>query len=217
MGRLPSPSRPDRRHGPTAWTHAPSAGSCWRSLSPVPASPQRPSRSHRDNGYDTTAVPHSDRHPHSDGHPHDPTQPSPRRPDLTPTPTTIVTPTTTPISRPHPRRSSRPHPRRVHHPRRRSPHDDHHDPDNHGPDNEPGDLPAVPDIRPDRVPRNYTVTVEGSVGPGTVGATISSVNWNWGAGDRGPPGPELAHLRREWLVHDHRHRVPERRAVHDQA
>jgi hypothetical protein len=60
-------------------------------------------------------------------------------------------------------------------------HDHHIGPDN-GPTTSALNFPPSLILYPTASPQGYSVTVDGSVAPGTAGATITRVNWNWGDG-----------------------------------
>ncbi|MEN6341877.1 MAG: diadenylate cyclase [Methanospirillum sp.] len=164
MGRLQSPSRPDRRHEPTAWS---ACTVCWVLLAVFIACTGVVAAANPADGNTTpqTTVPTPDLPtptptPVITTLPPTPT-PTPVITTLPPTPTHTTIPTTNPTTIPTTIPTTVPTTVST---------------------TSPGSFPPSLILYPTALPQSYSVTVEGSVGPGTSGATITRINWNWGDG-----------------------------------
>ncbi len=180
MGRLPSPSRPAKRHASAVWS---ARTVCWVLLAVLvacigivsAATPVIPVGTDTTVPFPITTTP---------------TTPPPTTivtiPPTTPLPTTIVTipptsPPTTIVTIP----PTSPPTTIV-----TTPPTTHVTPPTSipttiitsAPTTSPATYPPSLILYPTASPQSYTVTVEGSVAPGTAGTTITRVNWNWGDG-----------------------------------
>ena len=181
MGRLSSPSRPDRRHAPTAWSAftvslvlLAALVACTGIVSAAITVPPVVIDTTVPIPIDSTPTP-TPLPPTPSPTPIVTPTPTPTPLPPTPSPTPIVTPTPTPIVTPtHTTPPTTPPttiitsiPTTV---------------VTSIPTTNPVSFPPSLILYPTASPQSYLVTVEGSVGPGTSGATITRINWNWGDG-----------------------------------